>query len=57
MQLGLKEIREVKAKSELPLALYNIAILQFKKKDYDKALINALESYRLANELDIKDVI
>ena len=56
-EMVLKEIREVKAKSELPLALYNIAILQFKKKDYDKALINALESYRLANELDIKTYI
>ena len=56
-EMVLKEIREVNAKSELPLALYNIAILQFKKKDYDKALINALESYRMANELDIKTYI
>ena len=53
----LKEIREANAKSELPLALYNIAILQFKNKDYDQALVNALESYRIANELDIKTYI
>ena len=56
-EMVLKEIREVNAKSELPLALYNIAILQFKKKDYDNALNNALESYRIANELDIKPYI
>ena len=42
---------------ELPLVLYNIALMHYKKKDYQQALINGLESYRIAKEFDIKSYI
>ncbi len=53
----LQAIKESNSTYELPLALYNMAVLQFKNRDYEGALVNAKESYRIAKELDIKSYI
>ena len=51
------EGKQISSRIELPLAYYNIAILYYKKSDYNSSLVNAKECYRLANEADIKAYI
>ncbi|MCX6252823.1 MAG: ATP-binding protein [Bacteroidetes bacterium] len=53
----LEDIRNTNSTTELPLALYDFAILHYKMKDYDNALKSAMESYRIAKQLDIKTYI
>jgi len=56
-QAVLSDINKYNSVMNRPLALYNIAILNYKKKEYQKALEYAMESYRIAKELDIKTYI
>jgi len=53
----LDHIKKTNLNSELPLVLFNIANLSYKQKDYEQALVQAKESFRIAQELDIKNYI
>ena len=54
---ALPEIKKTNSNIDLPLVLYNIAILHFKKGEYNQAVIGAKECFRISKEADIKTYI